>query len=1793
MKTTIGRTTGRIAGLLIAVLSLAFSASGQVSFRCDTVEAQPGDSVTVPVYISNFTNGGSLTLYIQYNSGSVTYGSAQGWNSAFGLTQPLIFASNGVIGISWVNVYGTTIGSGTLVNLRFLYNQGMSNLTFASNCEATDVNGNPMTTVFNNGWIKRALSLSVSASPTQVCSGSNTQLTSTVAGGSGNYSYAWSSVPAGFSSSAANPTVSPAVNTTYTCQVSDGFKSLSASTSISIFTGSAPATPSNLLPANNSQNVASPVTFSWSSSLGATAYDLYIWPFAQNQPSTPTYPNITQISQTASASSSGNLVFGQEYKWTVVAKNPCYSVSGPVQTFKVRALPDLHVTNITFTQPVAGQPMTITWTIKNDGDGPTVENQWYERVWLTPDIEVRIGEEDDILLAQYPNISYLPAGASYTQTQTILMPAGISGPYFLWVIVDDLDALFIQWPPSGPPLPYNPPPYINSWTHGGSMVNVVTETNERDNFLYREVIFPAAPTPDLKPIASVNPSSAFSGQPINIQWTIKNAGAIAINTTQQWFDRIFLSADTIFDAGTDYNLGSFQSNGPVQLDSSYTRAASVTVPNFISGTYYLYVVADATSQIFEYVFESNNIWRFDSMTIILTPPPDLIVPILTIPDTVSNGEWVPIIWQVQNLGGSATIAPDWKDRVYLSTNPDGTLNGATAVGVRQQSSTLQPGNAYTANLSIQIPPGLSGDYYVLVKADYNDDVFEYTNEGNNILRSDTTLRIITPDLSPAWINAPTIDSTGQAFSVSWWTRNLGAGKAIPDWKESLYITSNPNFSLPALVSVIKDVNSDLNAGDSVLMTEQVSLPANNPGPFFVHIISDVNNSVFESSESNNVSSGSSAINVYRPDLVVQQFSSPASDTSGNTIALHWVVKNNGQAKSSGSWKDKVFISRFSSYHPDSLKLLGSVIRTKELLVGDTAMQSLQVMIPNGYSGLYYLYLLTDADNQIYERLGENNNASGAMPIQVTLGPWADLQFVLVSAPDTFNIGYSVIIPYKVINDGTRSVSGKKWTDKVYLSIDPSWNPLTATFMGQVQHVQLLMPDSSYTANFSFSVPLSMASGHYWVYTVLDETDTVYEHSDEVNNLLRSGPIFLKPYPPVDLLVSAFSAPNAVNSGAQISLNWSVYNNSTVPTLPAFWLDAAYLSSDSILSSNDLKLDEWQKSGPMLAGATYTQSKTLSIPNGTSGTFYFLLVCDIGNSNNDANRNNNTGKDRNSGFVALPVTITLTPPPDLQVANFAAPPSTISGQPMEVIWAILNGGTNTTVPGTWSDKFYLSTDFVVDASDILVYTQAHSGALNPGQYYVDTAMITIPVQYAGNYILLLKTDANNELFEHLGEGNNVGSSLLYVSQAPPADLVVKEITIPGTALVGSQVSITWKVKNEGQFAANGQLRDIVYVSDDGFWDANDQVLGTTQSNVSIAPLTQINRNLSAVLPGVSVGDYHFIVRTDILNNINETNDTNNTASSFDSTSVTVKTLPFNTIVIDTLYDFTNLYYKVEVEDSLEGETMLARLKGDSLFGTNELYIRHNLMASRVNFDYSHSDPFKGVQEVLVPTLDDGNYYLLFFGNTPTSNLQQVEIQARILDFEILNVSGTKGGNGGIATVMISGSKFDSLMQVRLINGSNEISAHSLYYIDISHCVASFNLAGQATGLYDLVAINTPGDTATLADAYEIVSATAPELGLVILSPPNTRLNRVSAFTVEFENIGTVDILNPVLQVQSYTSSPIALDVAGLSANLHTLSVPLHMDQGPPGIIPPGYRGRVVVYTYSSEGLGFTIAVPGYY
>lgn len=213
---------------------------------------------------------------------------------------------------------------------------------------------------------------------------------------------------------------------------------------------------------------------------------------------------------------------------------------------------------------------------------------------------------------------------------------------------------------------------------------------------------------------------------------------------------------------------------------------------------------------------------------------------------------------------------------------------------------------------------------------------------------------------------------------------------------------------------------------------------------------------------------------------------------------------------------------------------------------------------------------------------------------------------------------------------------------------------------------------------------------------------------------------------------------------------------------------------------------------------------------------------------DPNRENNVNTLRDLSGDPLLLSITLSPSPDLNITLFNTPALAIAGQPLEVIYKVLNSGNY--AAQFWQDKLFLSTDNTLSQNDILLFSNSNTQTLYPAAERLDTVQVIIPAVALGNYILILQTDASNFNYEHNGEHNNILTRAIQVTAPPPSDLEVSTVTIPISIIAGDNIEITWTTSNIGANPASGIFREVVYISPDTIWDTDDVVFGLNDDQI---------------------------------------------------------------------------------------------------------------------------------------------------------------------------------------------------------------------------------------------------------------------------------------------------------------------------------------------------------------------------
>jgi len=147
-------------------------------------------------------NAGS-DVSITYNTSTQLTGLVTGGGSSFSFSWT---PANKVSNASQLSPSTTNLAASTLFTLSVTDNDNAC------------VNSDDVLITITGG----VLTANITSNSSTICEGEQLQLTALGSGGNGNYTYAWSSNPTGFTSSISNPMVMPNVSTVYTCIVGDG-----------------------------------------------------------------------------------------------------------------------------------------------------------------------------------------------------------------------------------------------------------------------------------------------------------------------------------------------------------------------------------------------------------------------------------------------------------------------------------------------------------------------------------------------------------------------------------------------------------------------------------------------------------------------------------------------------------------------------------------------------------------------------------------------------------------------------------------------------------------------------------------------------------------------------------------------------------------------------------------------------------------------------------------------------------------------------------------------------------------------------------------------------------------------------------------------------------------------------------------------------------------------------------------------------------------------------------------------------------------------------------------------------------------------------------------------------------------------------------------------------------------------------------------------------------------------------------------------------------------------------------
>ncbi len=282
---------------------------------------------------------------------------------------------------------------------------------------------------------------------------------------------------------------------------------------------------------------------------------------------------------------------------------------------------------------------------------------------------------------------------------------------------------------------------------------------------------------------TVDPTAQSSG-PLNVTWTVVNDG-IGRTDRAQWTDTVQLATNP--DGTGVVASFSFDHIGVLGAGGSYTRSADITVPNGVSGTYYVRV---GTSGPFEFIYTSNNTAVSGPVAVTLAASPDLKVTNIVAPLEADEGASIDVSWTVLN-DGAAPASGRWTDTLALRKSGDPT-SAPVGLGSFTYEAGLAAGISYTRTERIKLPAKIEGAWQLVVTTNAGGAVYEFGAAATNNTTGDDASILLSllprPDLQVQNIVAPDRVVAGATLAVNFEIVNRGSVAANGQWRDNVYLS---------------------------------------------------------------------------------------------------------------------------------------------------------------------------------------------------------------------------------------------------------------------------------------------------------------------------------------------------------------------------------------------------------------------------------------------------------------------------------------------------------------------------------------------------------------------------------------------------------------------------------------------------------------------------------------------------------------------------------------------------------------------------------------------------------------------------------------------------------------------------------------------------------------------------------------------------------------------------------------------------------------------------------------------
>jgi RHS repeat-associated protein len=440
-----------------------------------------------------------------------------------------------------------------------------------------------------------------------------------------------------------------------------------------------------------------------------------------------------------------------------------------------------------------------------------------------------------------------------------------------------------------------------------------------------------------------------------------------------------------------------------------------------------------------------------------------------------------------------------------------------------------------------------------------------------------------------------------------------------------------------------------------------------------------------------------------------------------------------------------------------------------------------------------------------------------------------------------------------------------------------------------------------------------------------------------------------------------------------------------------------------------------------------------------------------------------------------------------------------------------------------------------------------------------------------------------------------------------DLTVPTVTGPTSALVGNTVTINWTVTNIGSGVAYGPWHDAVYLVQDP--DTNPVPIFAGQflegAGAVLGPGASYNASATIRVPGATIGNQRWEVKTNVLGEVFEGQNTvNNTGIALDPVAIDLTPLVVNGPAVSNSFAATgqSWWYKI---NPTAGRTLSLNLNlsAGPGAGSVQLFIGQGYVPTPQNFDIQQVQWNSPAASAVISNAANQTYYVTAYAQSLAASPASFGLTASTLAFSLTGVEPSNVINTGDATLTFTGGGFVDGAVFQLVGPSGTVYNPTAVFIsDSATAQVTFSMSGLPTGSYTAT-VMLNGTTVKLNNAVAVALAPGQTgnstIAVSLSTPAAFRTGFPAEVTLHYTNVSGVDQYAPLigLTASGATMSLAPPQCTGCNSNFalqyqntFTAGYVLGIsEQGPAGILPAGTSGSVTFLVTPGTGTNVTFGI----